>query len=292
MMSTLATIDPQANLIGADVRKDLTGVNCAVVAARNLAPQQVPTKARKGQSMDVVDKDIVVGDPLPERPAENTLEKITMEALLPPPTTQPIALDGGNDPKEQSYVKEQSIEFLLLQKADTPNATWNFPTNEVMQKVFDHVRHVCDHNLILEVCQWFRVEKHTGIATIMLNTVNLPLFKEVRLQIRLYTGHAGFRLEIYSKSLFVQRYGITMYVQRENANLPAHRLLRSLFWKTPELKVDVVRFICKSVFTSNPPDHPIGRRSRMGDAIYLFASPAMEEKLKTFPDDHRFAMSL
>ena len=29
----------------------------------------------------------------------------------------------------------------------------------------------------------------------------------------------------------------------------------------------------------------------MGDAIYLFASPAMEEKLKTFPDDHRFAMS-
>ena len=115
MMSTLATIDPQANLIGADVRKDLTGVNCAVVAARNLAPQQVPTKARKGQSMDVVDKDIVVGDPLPERPAENTLEKITMEALLPPPTTQPIALDGGNDPNRVlsfSYYKKLTPPML------------------------------------------------------------------------------------------------------------------------------------------------------------------------------------
>ena len=88
MMSTLATIDP-ASSIAPELRQDLQAVNTAVAAARSLAPQGDSLKARKGQEMNVVDKDIDVGDfqPLPERPDESMLQKISVTDLLPPPAS-------------------------------------------------------------------------------------------------------------------------------------------------------------------------------------------------------------
>ena len=36
---------------------------------------------------------------------------------------------------------------------------------------------------------------------------------------------------------------------------------------------------------------PVGRRSRVGDAIMLFDSPALAENLKKYDEDHRFQIN-
>ena len=138
---------------------------------------------------------------------------------------------------------------------------------------------------------WNRVEKPSGIASIMMSTVNLQLMSAARHAIRLFQGHPGFRLETYSKSQFVQKYGLTIYVTRENANLRPVRLLRSLFFKNPSLYTPKIKFLCKSTFEADHPDKPPGKRSRIGDAIFLFDSPELADKLKDFDEDHRFPIS-
>ena len=125
----------------------------------------------------------------------------------------------------------------------------------------------------------------------MMSTVNFQLMSAARHAIRLYQGHPGYRLETYSKSQFVQKYGLTIYVTRENANLRPVRLLRSLFYKNPSLHTPTIKFLCKSTFESDHPDKPPGRRSRIGDAIFLFDSPELAEKLKDYDEDYRFAIS-
>ena len=81
------------------------------------------------------------------------------------------------------------------------------------------------------------------------------------------------------------------YVTRENANIRPVRLLRSLFFKNPQLYTPTIKFLCKSTFEADHPDKPPGRRSRIGDAIFLFDSPDLAEKLKPYDEDHRFAIS-
>ena len=125
----------------------------------------------------------------------------------------------------------------------------------------------------------------------MMSTVNLKLMSEARHAIRLFQGHPGYRLETYGKAQFIQKYGLTIYVTRENANLRPVRLLRSLFFKNPSLHTPKIKFLCKSTFEADHPDKPQGRRSRIGDAIFLFDSPELAEKLKTYDEDHRFAIS-
>ena len=106
--------------------------------------------------------------------------------------------------------------------------------------------------------------------------------------IRTYTAHPGYALETYNKAQFVKRYGISMYVPKENANLTPLRLLRSLFYKNQTLRTKKVKFLCKTVFDSDPPMHPKGKRSRVGDAIFLFDSPELAEKLRPFREDQQF----
>ena len=135
---------------------------------------------------------------------------------------------------------------------------------------------------------WTRTDPTTGVASILLSTINMKLFEEARHMIRVYSAHTGYKLETYNKSQFIKRYGISMYVPKENANLPPLRLLRSLFYKNPTLRTRKVTFLCKTVFESDPPNHPKGRRSRIGDAIFLFDSPELAEKLRPFKEDQQF----
>ena len=143
----------------------------------------------------------------------------------------------------------------------------------------------------MDVVMWNRVEKPSGIASIMMSTVNFQLMSQARHAIRLYQGLPGYRLETYSKSQFVQKYGLTIYVTRENVNIRPVRLLRSLFYKTPSLHTPTIKFLCKSTFESDHPDKPPGKRSRIGDAIFLFDSPDLDDKLKDYDEDHRFPIS-
>ena len=98
----------------------------------------------------------------------------------------------------------------------------------------------------------------------------------------------GFRLETYNKSRFVKKYGISMYVPRESAKISPARLLRSLFYKNPEIRTRQVKFLCKTTFTADHPNKPAGKRSRIGDAILLFDSPELADKLKPFDKDKKF----
>ena len=228
----------------------------------------------------------------PQRPAESSLPKLTHVDLLPPESSCPVPFELDEDPAAPAFVKEQRIEFLLLQRpVNDPEAPWNLPPATVLQDVFDYVREECDHDQIMEVVMWSRVEKATGITSIMMSTVNISLMNKVRHAIRLYKKYSGFSLETYSKSQFVRKYGISMYIPKENAKLSPVRLLRSLFYRNPVLHTSKIRFLCKSVFESDPPFHAPGMRSRIGDAILLFDSPELAEKLRPFPEDHKFFLN-
>ena len=87
----------------------------------------------------------------------------------------------------------------------------------MVQDIFDHVRERCDHDQIFQVCLWTPTEKPSGITSIMLSTLNIGLMEQIRNKIRLYDKHRGFRLETYSKSQFVKKYGISMYIPKESA---------------------------------------------------------------------------
>ena len=82
-----------------------------------------------------------------------------------------------------------------------------------------------------------------------------------------------------------------MYIPREKARISPVRLLRSLFYKNPCLRTEKIKYLCKTVFESNPPNFVPGTRSRVGDAILLFDSPELAEKLRPFPEDHKFFLS-
>ena len=125
----------------------------------------------------------------------------------------------------------------------------------------------------------------------MLNTINLTLLQAIRHEIRVYGGLQGYCFETYNKAQFVQKYGITCYVPKDYACIAPSRLLRTLFYKYPNLYTKEIRLISKSTFTSDPPGHPTGRRSRIGDGILLFDSPALADKLQHYDEDFRFQLS-
>ena len=96
-----------------------------------------------------------------------------------------------------------------------------------MRKIWNFVRNKLDSDYILDVCLWCRHDKATGITSIMLSTVNLPIMEQVRHEIRVYREVEGMQFETYNKTLFVKRYGISMYVPKEHAGLSANRILRA-----------------------------------------------------------------
>ena len=127
----------------------------------------------------------------------------------------------------------------------------------------------------------------SNIASMMLSTINLPLMEQVRHAIRIYTGVAGHKFESYAKSSFVKKYGITMYLPANQAGFKDTRILRTLAYKYPALRCKM-RIIHKSTFLSDPPNHPPGKRSRIGDSILLLDGEELNERLASFPEDFRF----
>ena len=121
----------------------------------------------------------------------------------------------------------------------------------------------------------------------MLSTINLPLMTQVRHAIRVYTGHAGHKFESYAKSSFVKKYGITMYIPANQGGFKDTRILRTLAYKYPALRCKM-RIIHRSKFLTDPPNHPPGRRSRIGDVILLLDGDELNERLANFPEDFKF----
>ena len=201
----------------------------------------------------------------------------------------PMPLEPNQDLPE--FVQEQRIEFLVVIRPDgNANGDWGFPTAEVLQKMYDQIRDDLEHHLqIFDVCLWHRVDKN-GIASVMLSTVNLALMNQIRHEIHLYTGYPGFRFETYNKLRFIKRYGISLYLPRENAGYKFRTIGRTLFYKYPDLK-SAIEIISEATFTDNHPDWTPDRRSRIGDKIYLLDSPALAKKLQKYPEDFKFHLS-
>ena len=130
----------------------------------------------------------------------------------------------------------QKIEFLvIMKKIGDRHSPWGFPTLETLQALLDHVRKVCDHDQIMAVALWVRVDA-AQIATMMLSTVNLPLMTKVRHAIRCYDKVDQHKFETYAKISFIKKLGITMYVPANNASVKPARILRTLAFKYPALR--------------------------------------------------------
>ena len=281
-----------------DLQKDLSKGRDAVSLAGGLAsnkPDFEKQKDREGQHVEVVEEWVDLTeetfDDLPERPAENTLRRISLKELLPPATSIPVPLDMEIDGEELTFVANQRIEFLVLMRKDGDAKTsWGFPNEAQLLKMYNHVRDVADHDLIMDVCLWCRVDAKTGIASIMLSTIHLPLFKRIRHEIRVYAGFPGFRCETYSKVTFMQKYGVTLYVPKEVAGMNEKRLFKTLFRKYRHLNVRFL-ILTRTTFTKDHPDKPPHKRSRIGDRILLLDGPALYEVLKTEPEDKKYFLN-
>ena len=153
------------------------------------------------------------------------------------------------------------------------------------------MRNTIDDIQIMDTVLWTHVEAATKISSIMLSTVNYPLFNAVRHHIRAYTGIEGYRVETYEKAEFVKKYGLTMYIPRDNANLCPAKLIRALMFKYPELYTKDITILSRATITSNPPDMDPSKRSRIGDRILLLDSPSLAEKLRPFPEDKKFFLN-
>ena len=90
--------------------------------------------------------------PLSERPDEGTLQRSDYKDLLPPPSNVEVPEEFQLDATLPEYVKEERIEFLLVQKPLNSDAAWSFPSEENLHKIWTHVRNQLDSDYILDVC--------------------------------------------------------------------------------------------------------------------------------------------
>ena len=246
-----------------DMQSDLGKVREAVSLAGGLnsrKPDFEKQKEREGEHVEIVDQwmDFTndTFDDLPERPDKSTFRRISLKELLPPPTTTPVPLDMEIDGEELTFVANQRIEFLvIMRKEGDTKASWGFPCETQLLKLYNHVRNEADHDQIMDVCLWCRVDGAIGIASIMLSTINLPLFTRIRHEIRIYAGFSGFRCETYSKITFMQKYGVTLYIPKEVAGMNDKRLFRTLFRKYRYLNVRFL-ILTRTTFTKDHPDKP------------------------------------
>ena len=277
---------------------DESKVSEAVKLAGGLIYQNKPDpanqKAGKGQELKVntgkfTADEFDLAEPVPVRPDATTLRRITEEELRPPPSSMLVPLEPTYNLPD--FVTDQRIEFLIVVRSESaPEDAWGFPTEEVFQKMYNSVRDEHeDHPQIFDVALWHRIDKN-GIASIMLSTCNLPLMTAIRHSIRIYKGHHGFAFESYNKRKFIKRYGISLYVPKENAGYKFRTIGRTLFCKYPDLKSDL-EIMSEITFTDNLPDWTPNRRSRIGDKIYLLDSPDLARKLQKYPEEFKFHLS-
>ena len=78
-----------------------------------------------------------------------------------------------------------------------------------------------------------------------------------------------------------------MYIPANQAGFRDTRILRTLAYKYPALRCKM-RIIHRSKFLTDPPNHPPGKRSRIGDVILLLDGEELNERLSKFPEDFKF----
>ena len=141
--STSAGLGPTADQVS-----DLTKV-CEAVQNSGGAPTQKPPDLdnltpRIGQDLKVVNSTLNYEEedfPVPARPDEASLRRITPAELLPPPSSRPVPLDLEFDPDAPEFVSQQRIEFLILMKTEADSTIpWGFPDKDILQKLLTHVR--------------------------------------------------------------------------------------------------------------------------------------------------------
>ena len=147
----------------------------------------------------------------------------------------------------------------MCRRRDQVTSGLFFLEKDQLQKLFDFIRIKQEHIQIMDTVRWIRVDPATEISSMMLSTLNYGLFKRIRHAIRVYTGLDGYKIETYEKAEFVKRYGLTMYVPRDNANLTAGQLIRTLFFKYPELHTPDIVLISRATFDT---DTRTNRRER------------------------------
>ena len=170
----------------------------------------------------------------------------------------------------------------MMKPRTNPSEAVKFLDEALLQALFDHVRNSFDDIQIMDTVLWIRVEKGTKISSMMLSTISYRLFNEVRHAIRAYQLISGYRVETYKKAEFVKKYGLTMYVPQDNANLCPSKLIRALMFKYPELYTKEIVLLSRATFTSDPPDADPEKRSRIGDRILLFDSPSLRRNFVPF----------
>ena len=294
----LTLLDTPSAPIPAQVQLDLLEVRQAVENAGGLVSQKPPDldkqKARVGQELEVLNEALDIGEEMfvPERPAEHTLPKLSSRDLLPPSSTAPIPIDYEHDEYDHEFVQERRIEFLVMKKSKTDKTIpTGFLDETELQTLFDTVRNSVDDIQIMDTVLWIRVDKATTISSMMLCTINYRLFNEVRHHIRTYDGINGFRIETYEKAKFVKKYGLTMYVPRDNASLSPTTLIRTLMFKYRDLYTKDIVLLSRATFKTDHPDKKPEARSRIGDRILLFDSPSLAEKLRKYPEDKKFLLN-
>ena len=123
-------------------------------AAGGLISKRPPDmdKPRKGQTIVVGNDDLDFEDEA-QRPDDNTLQRISFADLVPPPSSDPVPLDFSMPSNIPDFVKEQRIEFLIVQrKANCPNEPWEFPPQKTVQELFDFIRSESTNDQIMEIC--------------------------------------------------------------------------------------------------------------------------------------------
>ena len=179
---SLPSAPPISNQHREDFRKVREAFQAAGGSSYKTPPDFEKLKPRPGQSLEVVNEDLDIGllAETPDRPDEQSLERVPDHVLLLPESTSMVPLDFQMDYTLPEFVKEQRIELAVVCKPlDNSTDKWGFPPAKILQEVFDHIRDR-DEVEIVDVCLWSRVEKSTGIASIMLSTINLALFIETR----------------------------------------------------------------------------------------------------------------
>ena len=257
---------------------------------RQATPNRAPTK-RKGIEHIVVNE-TVKADELPSapakapRPAETTLRRLTAAELMPPPSKTP---DGYNIQILQSneMVQVQNIHFLVFMRNTTLNTPPSFPDDETLQQLFDEVvlSIVDDDPEVIRVALKAEVNE-SGIATIALSTIDMPIFNRIRAGIREYTGCPGFRFETQSKQTFVQKNTATIYVPLRQKRYIHKPLMKFLFSAYPDLKSD---YTCLEQvrFVENTPEKP----RRKGDTILILGGTDFLSKLAQYDENHVFHMN-
>ena len=78
-----------------------------------------------------------------------------------------------------------------------------------------------------------------------------------------------------------------MYITANQAGLKDARIFCTIAFKYPALRYKM-RIIHKSTFLTDPPNHPPGKRSRIGDSILLLDGEELNERIAQFPEDFKF----